>query len=99
MMAVQTVWFYIHIHSEEEGPTFISEPLKESMCVAPHPVPDLWQIGKTNLVLEQAKVSITNHNIITAMQQGIRLRLTEAPAERNISTLTAKRKERFVQYE
>lgn len=103
MMAVQTAWIYIHIHTEAKGATFISEHLQEITCAAPHPDPDLWQMEKTNLVLQQEKVitSITNHNIITAVRQGTRLRLTEAPVERNvISTLTAsKGKERFVQHE
>lgn len=59
----------------------------------------LWQMEKTNLVLEQEKViaSTTNHNVIAAVWQATRLRLIEAPAESNISILTAsKGKERFV---
>lgn len=94
-MPVQTVWIYIPAHTEAEGATVISEHLQDSMRAASHPNLDLWQMEKTNLVLDQKKViaSMTNHSIITAMRQ--ENRLTEAPAECNFSTFTAKGKRRL----
>lgn len=48
MMAVQTAWIYIHIHTETKGATLISDHLQESTCAAPYSDPDLWQMEKTN---------------------------------------------------
>lgn len=65
-MAVQTVWIYIHIHSEAEGATIISEHLKEYVCSSP-PCPRSLANGKDKFGAgaSEGKDSITNHNIIT----------------------------------
>lgn len=91
------VWIYIPAHTEAGGGTVISEHLQDSTNAASHPDLDLRQTEKTNLVLDQEKViaSMTNHSIITAMRQENRLRLIEAPAECNVSTLATKGKGRF----
>lgn len=51
-MAVQTVWIDIHIPTEAKGAIFASECLQYSIGVSPYPQSHLWQVEKTNLVLE-----------------------------------------------
>lgn len=90
------VWIYIPAHTEGEGGTVISAHLQHSTSAASHPDLDLQQTEKTNLVLDQKIIAfVTNHSIITAMRQENTLRLIEAPAECNISTLATKGKGRF----